>query len=83
LNTPTSSTDKIASTDVGFLRFEPQLGACGVYRWKGIGITSDVYVHLQPDSEIASMRKLEGQFFGDLCSTVLKIEDEDKKQAVN
>lgn len=42
----------------------------------GIGITSDVYVHLQPDSEIESMEKLEQVFFGDLCSTVLKNGDE-------
>jgi integrase len=38
----------------------------------GIGITSDVYVHLQPDSEVESMDKLEEAFFGELCSTVLK-----------
>jgi hypothetical protein len=36
----------------------------------GIGITSDVYVHLQPDSEVESMRKL-GSFSvscAQLCS---------------
>lgn len=38
----------------------------------GIGVTGDVYVHLQPDSEVASMKKLEESFFGELCSTVLK-----------
>jgi integrase len=27
-----------------------------------IGITSDVYVHLQPDSELESMKKLEERF---------------------
>ena len=37
-----------------------------------IGITSDVYVHLQPDSEVESMKKLEETFFSELCSTVLK-----------
>ena len=36
-----------------------------------IGITSDVYVHLQPDSEVESMKKLEQTFFSELCSTVL------------
>ena len=35
----------------------------------GIGITGDVYVHLQPDSEVESLRKMEKAFFGDdLCS---------------
>ena len=39
----------------------------------GIGITSDVYVHLQPDSEVQSVQKLENAYFGaELCSTVLK-----------
>jgi integrase len=28
-----------------------------------IGITSDVYVHLQPDSEVESTKKLEETFF--------------------
>jgi hypothetical protein len=28
-----------------------------------IGITSDVYVHLQPDSEVESMKKLEEMVF--------------------
>jgi integrase len=48
-----------------------------------IGITSDVYVHLQPDSEVESMKKLEESFFGDLCSTVLKTRVEGQKEAVN
>jgi integrase len=43
----------------------------------GIGITGDVYVHLQPDSEIESMKKLEEGFFGELCSTVLKTDKEE------
>jgi integrase len=34
-----------------------------------IGITSAVYVHLQPDSEVESMKKLEETFFNELCST--------------
>ena len=33
-----------------------------------IGITSDVYVHLQPDSTVESMKKLEENFFSELCS---------------
>jgi integrase len=37
-----------------------------------IGITSDVYVHLQADSEVESMKQLEETFFNELCSTVLK-----------
>jgi len=49
----------------------------------GIGITSDVYVHLQPDSEIESMKKLEEGFFGELCSTVLKTDKEEVSKAVN
>jgi len=48
----------------------------------GIGITSDVYVHLQPDSEVESMTKLEEAFFGELCSTVLKTEVEDRPEKV-
>jgi integrase len=48
----------------------------------GIGITSDVYVHLQPDSEIESMKKLEQGFFGELCSTVLKTRDEDSERSI-
>jgi integrase len=48
----------------------------------GIGITSDVYVHLQPDSEVGSMEKLENAFFGELCSTVLKRTDEIGLRAV-
>jgi integrase len=48
-----------------------------------IGITSDVYVHLQPDSEVESMKKLEETFFGELCSTVLKTEVEGQKGMVN
>jgi site-specific recombinase XerD len=49
----------------------------------GIGTTSDVYVHLQPDSEIGSMEKLEEAFFGELCSTVLKTEVESQPESVN
>ena len=49
----------------------------------GIGITSDVYVHLQPDSEVASMEKLEEALFGELCSTVLKTGGEGKSELVN
>jgi len=37
-----------------------------------IGTTGDVYVHLQPDSSIDAMKKLEQAFFTELCSTVLK-----------
>jgi integrase len=48
-----------------------------------IGITSDVYAHLQPDSEVESMTKLEETFFGELCSTVLKTEVEGHKGMVN
>ena len=48
----------------------------------GIGITSDVYVHLQPDSEVESMAKLEEAFFGELCSTVLKTGDEGSKSSI-
>jgi hypothetical protein len=43
-------------TDAGFLGHS------------SIGITSDVYVHLQLDSEVESMTKLEGTFFSELCS---------------
>ena len=49
----------------------------------GIGITSDVYVHLKPDSEIGSVEKLEETFFGELCSTVLKTGVEGKSELVN
>ena len=49
----------------------------------GIGITSDVYVHLQPDSEIESMKKLETAFFGELCSTVLKTGGDGQSERVN
>lgn len=49
----------------------------------GIGITSDVYVHLQPDSEVASMEKLEEALFGELCSTVLKTGVEGQSERVN
>jgi integrase len=49
----------------------------------GIGITSDVYVHLRPDSEVESMAKLEEVFFSELCSTVLKTEVEDRSEKVN
>jgi integrase len=48
-----------------------------------IGITSDVYVHLQPDSEVESMKKLEETFFSELCSTVLKTRVEGQKRMVN
>jgi integrase len=48
-----------------------------------IGITSDVYVHLQPDSEVESMKKLEQTFFSELCSTVLKTEVEGQQVLVN
>ena len=48
-----------------------------------IGITSDVYVHLQPDSEVESMKKLEETFFSELCSTVLKTRVEGQKGMVN
>ena len=48
-----------------------------------IGITSDVYVHLQPDSEVESMKKLEETFFTELCSTVLKTRVEGQKGMVN
>ena len=48
----------------------------------GIGITCDVYVHLQPDSEVESMAKLEEAFFGELCSTVLKTRDEGSKRSI-
>jgi integrase len=48
-----------------------------------IGITSDVYVHLQPDSEVESMKKLGETYFGELCSTVLKTEVEGQKGMVN
>lgn len=48
-----------------------------------IGITSDVYVHLQPDSEVESMKKLEQTFFSELCSTVLKTEVGDEVATVN
>jgi len=49
----------------------------------GIGITSDVYVHLKPDSEIGSVEKLEESFFGELCSTVLKTGRERQSGLVN
>ena len=48
-----------------------------------IGITSDVYVHLQPDSAVESMKKLEDSFFGDLCSTVLKTGNGSQSELVN
>jgi len=48
-----------------------------------IGITSDVYVHLQPDSEVESMKKLEEKFFSELCSTVLKTGVEGQRRLVN
>lgn len=48
-----------------------------------IGITSDVYVHLQPDSAVESMKKLEETFFSELCSTVLKTRAEGRQGLVN
>ena len=48
-----------------------------------IGITSDVYVHLQPDSEVESMKKLEETFFSALCSTVLKDASKGQSRLVN
>jgi len=48
-----------------------------------IGITSDVYVHLQPDSAMESMKRLEESFFGELCSTVLKTRCENRSELVN
>lgn len=48
-----------------------------------IGITSDVYVHLQPDSEVESMRKLEQTFFNELCSTCAQKGVEVQKAVVN
>lgn len=48
-----------------------------------IGITSDVYVHLQPDSEVESMRKLKEKFFSELCSSVLKTGVEGQQRLVN
>ena len=48
-----------------------------------IGITSDVYVHLQPDSTVESMKKLEQTFFSELCSTVLKTKVEGQQSLVN
>jgi integrase len=48
----------------------------------GIGITGDVYVHLQPDSEVESLRKLEDAFFGDeLCSKRAQREQEGSSKA--
>ena len=37
-----------------------------------IGTTGDVYVHLQPDSSIDAMKKLEQAFFTELCSKRVK-----------
>jgi integrase len=48
-----------------------------------IGITSDVYVHLQPDSAVESMKRLEETFFSELCSTVLKTGPEGQQMVVN
>jgi integrase len=48
-----------------------------------IGITSDVYVHLRPDSTVESMKMLEETFFSELCSTVLKTEVEGQRRLVN
>ena len=48
-----------------------------------IGITGDVYVDLQPDSEVESMKKLEETFFSELCSTVLKTKAKGQEGMVN
>ena len=48
-----------------------------------IGIMSDVYVHLRPDSTVESMKMLEETFFSELCSTVLKTEVEGQRRLVN
>ena len=48
-----------------------------------IGTTGDVYVHLQPDSSVEAMKKLEQAFFNDLCSTVLKTDKEGQQGWVN
>ena len=48
-----------------------------------IGITSHVYIQLQPDSEVGSMKKLEERFLGELCSTVLKTGVELQQELVN
>jgi integrase len=48
-----------------------------------IGITSDVYVHLQPDSEVESMKKLEEAFFSELCSSVFKTGAKGQSELVN
>jgi integrase len=48
-----------------------------------IGIRSDVYVHLQPDSEVEARKKLEETFFDELCSTVLKTGPEGQSKLVN
>ena len=48
----------------------------------GISVTGDVYIHLQPDSEVESMQKLEEAYFGDeLCPIVLKREAEGSSEA--
>jgi integrase len=49
----------------------------------GIAITGDTYIHLQPDSEIASVRKLEDALFAEPCSTVLRKGSEEGSEAVN
>lgn len=46
---------------------------CNVFAHAGVGITSDVYVHWQPDSEIESMKKLEHGFFGELAQLCSKL----------
>jgi integrase len=48
-----------------------------------IGITSDVYVYLQPDSEVGSMKKLEETFFSELCSTLLKTGVQGQRGLIN
>ena len=42
-----------------------------------------MYVHLQPDSEVESVKKLEEAYFGELCSTVLKTGVEGQSEFVN
>jgi hypothetical protein len=62
----------------GHGRFEADAGLSWAQR-----ITSDVYVHLQPDSEVESMKKLEETFFSELCSSVPKTRVEGQKGMVN
>ena len=48
-----------------------------------IGITGDVYVHLQPDTSVEAIKKLEDTFFGELCSTVLNTQSEEPQKWLN